>query len=257
MNVCSSGVLLSMTIAKEDYNLHCFDQALTLVSSFSSGPLMAKRDLKHAFRLRPVSPSYWDLLGMHWQEKFYVVLHLPFGLRSSPFLFNRLADAFDTEERLRYPSPYALPIWLLYRRITTFTILQTGGSTHFLGLSWYIHWLQYHVMFSTSGQFLWATGWMNFRPGLLARIVSKGTFLPPLPVESSQLVASSSGAWLTWVRLVAFPTIIYHSHWSSKGCSLAAGMAVLSSLILYFSFFHFYSIFIVESRSPTGNFKLK
>ena len=49
----------------------------------------------HAFRLCPVSPSDWDLLGMHWQGKFYVDLRLPFGLRSSPFLFNRLADAFE------------------------------------------------------------------------------------------------------------------------------------------------------------------
>ena len=56
---------------------------------------MAKLDLKHAFHLCPVSPSDWDLLGMHWQGKFYVDLRLPFGLRSSPFLFNCLADAFE------------------------------------------------------------------------------------------------------------------------------------------------------------------
>ena len=84
-------------ISKEDYTLHyaTFDQALALVSSFGTGALMAKLDLKHAFRLCPVSPSDWDLLGMHWQGKFYVDLRLPFGLRSSPFLFNRLADAFE------------------------------------------------------------------------------------------------------------------------------------------------------------------
>ena len=84
-------------ISKEDYTLHyaTFDQALALVSSFGTSALMAKLDLKHAFRLCPVSPSDWDLLGMHWQGKFYVDLCLPFGLRSSPFLFNRLADAFE------------------------------------------------------------------------------------------------------------------------------------------------------------------
>ena len=84
-------------ISKEDYTLHyaTFDQALALVSSFGTGALMAKLDLKHAFRLCPVSPSDWELLGMHWQGKFYVDLHLPFGLRSSPCLFNRLADAFE------------------------------------------------------------------------------------------------------------------------------------------------------------------
>jgi len=56
---------------------------------------MAKLNLKHTFRLCPVSPSDWDLLGMHWQGKFYVDLRLPFGLHSSPFLFNCLADAFE------------------------------------------------------------------------------------------------------------------------------------------------------------------
>ncbi|KAL9956100.1 hypothetical protein ACROYT_G037527 [Oculina patagonica] len=83
-------------ISKEDYTLHyaSFDQALSLVASFGTGALMAKLDLKHAFRLCPVSPMDRDLLGMHWQGKFYVDLRLPFGLRSSSFLFNRLADAF-------------------------------------------------------------------------------------------------------------------------------------------------------------------
>jgi len=74
-------------IPKEDYTLHyaTFDQALALVSSFGTGALMAKLDLKLAFCLCPVSPSDWDLLGMHWQGKFYVDLRL----------FNCLADAFE------------------------------------------------------------------------------------------------------------------------------------------------------------------
>ena len=66
---------------------------------------MAKLDLKHAFRLCPVSPNDWDLLGMHWQGKFYVDLRLPFGVRSSPFLFNRLADAFEWILKNNYAIP--------------------------------------------------------------------------------------------------------------------------------------------------------
>ena len=56
---------------------------------------MTKLDLKHAFRLCPVSPSNWDLHPMHWQGKFYVDLFLSFGLCSSLFQFNHLADAFE------------------------------------------------------------------------------------------------------------------------------------------------------------------
>lgn len=70
-----------MTLFLKRNTLHyaTFDQALALVSSFGTGALMAKLDLKHAFRLCPAT----------------VVLRLPFGLLSSPFLFNRLADTFE------------------------------------------------------------------------------------------------------------------------------------------------------------------
>ena len=83
------GSFINDFISKEGYTLHyaTFDHTLALVSSFGTGALVAKLDLKHAFRLCPVSPSDGDLLGMHWQGKFYVNLCLPFGLHSSPFLF--------------------------------------------------------------------------------------------------------------------------------------------------------------------------
>ena len=66
--------------------------------------------MKHAFRLCPVSPIDWPLLGIFWNGCFYVDKVLPFGLRSSPFLFNRLADAvvwisthnFDINDLLHY-----------------------------------------------------------------------------------------------------------------------------------------------------------
>ena len=56
---------------------------------------MAKLDIKSAFRLCPVRLEDRELLGIHWQGKFYVDLRLLFGLRLSPYLFNRLADAFE------------------------------------------------------------------------------------------------------------------------------------------------------------------
>ena len=56
---------------------------------------MAKMDLKHAFRLCPVRPEDWDLSGLHWDGQYYVDKRLPFGLRSSPAIFNRVADALE------------------------------------------------------------------------------------------------------------------------------------------------------------------
>ena len=54
---------------------------------------MAKIDIKHGFRLCPVQPEDYQLLGMFWQGQYYIDTRLPFGGRSSPFIFNNFADA--------------------------------------------------------------------------------------------------------------------------------------------------------------------
>ena len=56
---------------------------------------MGKIDLKNAFRLIPVRREDWYLLGIHWQNKWYVNQCLSFSLRSSPALFNQLATAIQ------------------------------------------------------------------------------------------------------------------------------------------------------------------
>ena len=56
---------------------------------------MAKTDLKSAFRLMPIHPEDWNLLGIYWQSQYYIDLYLPFGLRSAPFLFNQISDALE------------------------------------------------------------------------------------------------------------------------------------------------------------------
>ena len=57
------------------------------------GALMSKIDFKNAFRLIPIGPQDWNLLGMHWWQQFYIDICLPFGLRSGPYLFNQLSIA--------------------------------------------------------------------------------------------------------------------------------------------------------------------
>ena len=54
---------------------------------------MAKVDLRNAFRLSPVRPEDWHLLGIHWRGTFYIEKCLPFGLHSAPYLFNLVAEA--------------------------------------------------------------------------------------------------------------------------------------------------------------------
>ncbi len=53
---------------------------------------MAKVDLKNAFRICPVRKEDWHLLGICWQNLYYVDKCLPFGLRSAPYLFNMVTE---------------------------------------------------------------------------------------------------------------------------------------------------------------------
>ena len=80
-------------IPKDDYTLHyaSFDEAPTLVAQYGQKAFMAKLDIRHALHLCPVHLEDCELLGIHWLGKFYI----DFGLRSSPYLFNRLADTFE------------------------------------------------------------------------------------------------------------------------------------------------------------------
>ena len=57
--------------------------------------LLAKLDIKSAFRLLPVHPTDRHLLGMEWHNSIYLDTCLPFGLRSAPKLFNILANLLE------------------------------------------------------------------------------------------------------------------------------------------------------------------
>ena len=68
------------------------DHAISTILALGRGTLLAKIDVKSAFRLIPVNPSDRHLLAMKWRDNIYVDTCLPFGLRSAPKLFNIMAD---------------------------------------------------------------------------------------------------------------------------------------------------------------------
>ena len=70
-----------------------FDEAVKLVAKLGKGALLAKLDVKSAFRICPVRPEDWHLLGFTFEDMYFVDLCLPFGLRSSVNRFSLLADA--------------------------------------------------------------------------------------------------------------------------------------------------------------------
>ena len=68
------------------------DDAINAIMRFGPHTLLAKVDIKSAFRLLPIHPADRNLLAMKWDNKIYIDGCLPFGLRSAPKLFNILAD---------------------------------------------------------------------------------------------------------------------------------------------------------------------
>ena len=63
------------------------DHAVELVKALGPGILLAKLDLKEAYRAVPVHPSDQRLLSVAWKGTTYLDKALPFGLRSAPKLF--------------------------------------------------------------------------------------------------------------------------------------------------------------------------
>ena len=71
------------------------EQVAETALKLGPGSLLAKIDIKSAYRLIPVHPLDRHMLGMEWEGNVYVDGMLPFGLRSAPKIFNAVADALE------------------------------------------------------------------------------------------------------------------------------------------------------------------
>jgi len=68
------------------------DTAIEQIQTLGRGTLLTKLDIKSAFCLLPVHLADRHLLAMKWNNHIYIDTCLPFGLYSTPKLFNILAD---------------------------------------------------------------------------------------------------------------------------------------------------------------------
>ena len=71
------------------------DEVAARAISMGRSSLLAKIDIKAAYRLVPVCPADGALLGMYWKEQVYIDAMLPIRLRSAPKIFNAVADALE------------------------------------------------------------------------------------------------------------------------------------------------------------------
>ena len=85
-------------IDKDDFSLQYIttNDAISTIQGFGSDCSMATTDIESAFRLFPVHPDVWKLLGMFCNGFYYFDKVLLFGLSSAPFIFNQLSDAIES-----------------------------------------------------------------------------------------------------------------------------------------------------------------
>jgi hypothetical protein len=72
-----------------------FDVAVQLVANVGISACMAKADIQSAFRLLPIHPQDFGLLGMKIEEDFFVDKALPMGASCSPALFEKFSTFLE------------------------------------------------------------------------------------------------------------------------------------------------------------------
>ena len=99
-----------------------FDQVVEIVSNLGKGALMGKMDIKSAFRLIPVSPSDFDLLGIQFNDQYFIDKCLPFGCSISCSVFEKFSTFLHwlTVQKVRFKHNRTLSRRFLFRRPTQY-----------------------------------------------------------------------------------------------------------------------------------------
>ena len=91
------GASINSNIPKE-FSSVCythFDEVTKMVRRQGQGSYLFKVDIKSAFRLLPIHPDDFALLGMEFSGKYYVDKCLPFGLSISCSLFEKFSSFLE------------------------------------------------------------------------------------------------------------------------------------------------------------------
>ena len=71
------------------------DGAIKLIKSAGPGCFLAKTDIKNAFRIIPIHPNDYGLLGMQWRGLYYYDRCMPMGCSSSCLTFETFSTAVE------------------------------------------------------------------------------------------------------------------------------------------------------------------
>jgi hypothetical protein len=82
------------------------DHVIDLIQLCGAGARIAKIDIESAFRIIPIHPDDWHLLGFSFDGAFYFDKCLPMGCRSSCAIFERFSSALQWVALNRLQIPY-------------------------------------------------------------------------------------------------------------------------------------------------------
>ena len=84
-------------IPSEHTSVHyaTIDGAIKLIRSAGPACFLAKTDIKNAFRIIPIHPNDYNLLGMQWRGLYYYDRCMPMGCSSSCLTFETFSTAVE------------------------------------------------------------------------------------------------------------------------------------------------------------------
>ena len=86
------------------------DHTILLIKSAGPGCFLAKTDVKNAFRIIPIHPDDYGLLGMQWRGLYYYDRCMPMGCSSSCLTFEMFSTAVEWIARNKLKIDYILHI---------------------------------------------------------------------------------------------------------------------------------------------------
>ena len=82
------------------------DDAIAYIKAVGRGAFLAKTDIKSAFRIIPVHPSQYHLLGMRWKGEYFYDTTLPMGCSISCAIFEAFSSAIEWIAKNKLDIPY-------------------------------------------------------------------------------------------------------------------------------------------------------
>ena len=82
-----------------------FDQTLAIVAKYGDGAYMSKGYIESAFRIIPIAPEDWHLLGIYFNKRFFIDICLPFRASISCAIFEKVGDLLQwiIQQRAKHP----------------------------------------------------------------------------------------------------------------------------------------------------------